>query len=473
MRAAVVGLVVLGLFLSGCVSEDSSGKREKVSKGGTRAEAAEILGPVNGTGPLPVFTEPKVIDTLRAGGEPVITTTTKGTILIGAHPGYTHWHPSPTSVPPTSQELIVPTQGQSYMWRSTDAGKTFKSVSLLPVDLPNSGPRGVGQGVSDPDFAIDSAGRIYFTDLEALASASVSWSDDDGATWLMGNNFASGGFIDRQWLATHNKTVYFRGNGVNSMRRSDDGGMTWQNLPSAGCGGDIVAHPVSGKLYVGCGGGFSMSIDRGQTWKRFTTGTGYGGPIQNEPAIDAAGNVYIAADPGRKDIVVSVTTDDGLNWANISLKPFFPDLESGTLLWPWISAGSDGRFVVTFYGSPLPTAYNKLEAEWFVYNAIVLNATTGSPQVYASKLTPKPFHKGPMCQGGTGCQATTAVNANSDRRLGDFFENTIDKDGFVHVVYSDTQTKPTDTISHVGYVRLLDGPRLVDGPVPKGFPTMG
>lgn len=431
-------------------------------------------GATLGNDTVAVFSAPKIIDSLRAGGEPVITVTPKGTILVAAHPGYTHWHPTPGS--PTSHELLVPTQGQSYMWRSTDKGSTWKHISLLPVDSPNSGPRGIGQGVSDPDFAIDSKGRIYMTDLEALAEISVSWSDDDGVTWLDGNNAAAGGPIDRQWLATVGTTIYFRGNYQASnqdVRKSTDGGRTFQDVGRAGCGGDMVANPLNGHLYVGCSNGVSVSSDGGKTFARKASGVSGVGPITTEPAIDSNGTIYRAFDPGRRDLTLVFTRDEGATWGNISLKRFFPELAEGTLIWPWTSAGSEGRVSVSFYASPKATAYEGAGGDWFVYNAIILNATSANPVVYPSKVTPTPFHKGPMCQRGTVCQASTATSQQSDRRLGDFFESTIDAEGFVHIVWSDTQAKPTDTISHVGYSRLTGGPRLWAGPPVAGFPTQG
>jgi hypothetical protein len=467
MARSVVVLLPLLALLAGCLSSPPSNPP-------VPGVPDVPTGPHLGADLVPKFTLPKIIDSLRAGGEPVIAITPKGTVLVSAHPGYTHWHPDPTAVPPTSAELLVPTQGQSYMWRSADGGQTFKVVSLLPLDNPpNAGPRGVGQGVSDPDFAVDSKGRIYFTDLESLADASVSWSDDDGASWLMGNNDAAGGEVDRNWLTTFGTTVYFRGNGINDVRKSEDGGRTWTSTGSQSCGGDIVANPLNGHLYIGCVNGFTMSEDGGKTWDARTASARAGGPIEPEPAIDANGTVYRAFDAGRGDIVVAYTKDEGKTWNNYSLQSFFPGLQAGTMLWPWTSAGSGGRISVTFYGSPTADAFSAPSGEWFVYNAIIVGADTGAPAVYPTQVTPAPFHKGPMCQGGTTCQATTAVNDQSDRRLGDFFETTIDHEGFVHIVYADTETKSSDTISHVGYVRLLDGPRLVDGPVPAGFPTQG
>ncbi len=465
MRRGMAVLPPLMLLVSGCVQEVA-----------TEDEEADVGVPAPPLLEAPTFSIPKLIDPLRAGGEPVIAVTPTGAILVASHPGYTHWHPDVDAVPPTGAELAAPTQAQSYLWRSADGGATWEHVTLLPVKgLPNSGPRGVGQGVSDPDLTVDGNGRIWLTDLEALAEASVSWSDDDGKTWLMGNNLASGGQIDRQWLASHGGTLYFTGNYFTDHRiLTTQDGLTYERVGDVPCSGDLVADPRDGTLYAGCGDGVALSQDGGRTWTVTAAPVGVASVIGGEPALDSAGTLYL---PGRADgnaMALAWSPDQGRTWANISLKAYFPELVDGTWIWPWVSAGSPGRAAVTFFASPTKNAQRSPEADWFVYAAILVNATNNATrEVHALKLTPTPFHHGGMCQSGTTCQATTAVDENSDRRLGDFFETTIDRDGFLHVVYADTQTKPSDSVSHVGYVRQTGGVRLIDGPMPTGYPLQG
>jgi hypothetical protein len=461
MKALLVGALLALPLLSGCIEVEppaETGDDPPAGNAGPRLGVDSVT-----------FSAPLIIDSLRAGGEPVIAVTDKGTILIAAHPGYTHFHPTP------GPELLLPTQAQSYLWRSTDGGKTFRHVTLLPTsELPNTGPRGVGQGVSDPDLTIDARGRIWLTDLEALASASVSWSDDDGQTWILGNNHASHGAIDRQWLASHGSTLYFTGNYfVGRPVWATTDGLVFENRGSlpGNCGGDLVAHPGTGTLYAGCGGAVAVSTNGARTWERRTAPIIGPWAIDQEPALDMSGRVYLS---GLADGILTLahSADEGRNWDTINLGAFFPELANGTVLWPWTSAGSSGRAAVTFFGSPTATSARDTRAEWFVYTALVLGADTDGPLVYPVKLTPTPHHKGAICT-GTVCQATTAVDPASDRRMGDFFETTIDKEGFLHVAYSNTQAHPDHAVSHVAYVRLLDGPRLVDGDVGQGWPTQG
>lgn len=391
-----------------------------------------------------------LIDKVRAGGEPVIAITEKGTILVSAHPGWTH-----TRYPP-SANLVTPASGQSYLWRSTDGGATWAHIGL-----PNAngmGPRGVGQGVSDPDFAIDSKGRIYLTDLEALAAASVSWSDDDGATWLMGNNVASTyGPVDRQWLATHGTDVYFMGNYFQSERvlKSTNGGLTWTQVGASHCSGDLVVRE-DGTLLVGCGAGVDVSTDGGKTFtKRDVPGAESASRVMAEPAIDAAGNVYVTwtQDDG---VYYAGTSDLGETWTTpVQVSGAAGLADAATTIWPWIVAGDEGRIAIVWYATDAEGGPSKAKGDWFVHQTTVLDAMSATPRLVGAKVTASPIFQGGICQRGTTCQLDPTPAG--DRRLGDFFEAAIDAEGYVNVVYS---VALGDAISHPGYSRQTGGPSL-------------
>lgn len=396
--------------------------------------------------PPPTFTGLFLIDEVRAGGEPVITITPTGTILIAAHPGWTH-----TRYPP-SANLLLPASGQSYLWRSVDGGETFS-----PIGLPGTegvGPRGIGQGVSDPDFAVDSNGRIYLTDLEALAGASVSWSDDDGATWLLGNNAASAfgkGGVDRQWLTTVGTDVYFTGNFFSAQKvlKSTDGGLTWTQVGAANCGGDLSSTP-DGVLLAGCGTGIDVSEDGGATFEeRKVPDAESWARVFTEPAVDDAGNVYTTW-TDAEGVHVAGTPDLGRTWWAPLLVA-----QGGTNVWPWVVAAAPGRVAVVWYHTDDPAGPSEASGDWFVEGAIVHGADTPAPSVARVRIA-GPIFQGRMCQDGTICQADPDPETG-DRRLGDFFEAAVDADGRLHVAYS---VALDDAISHPGYSKQLDGPTL-------------
>ena len=436
-RAALVAALVL--LFAGCVQPG-------VDPAATTDQVDDLVGGVLAFAPM------KLIDDVRAGGEPVIQVTQKGTLLVAAHPGWTH-----TRYPP-SPNLVTPATGQSYLWRSEDKGETWTPVGL-PVG-PGVGPRGIGQGVSDPDFAMDSKGRIYLTDLEALAAASVSWSDDDGKTWLMGNDVASTyGPVDRNWLAAHGTDVYFMGNyfGAERVLKSTDGGITWTQVGASHCGSDFTARESDGALLVGCGAGIDVSTDGGKTFTKMEVPDAESDSrVMTEPAVDAAGNVYTAWTQ-EDGVYLAGTSDLGETWTT----PLRVSDGLGTMthIWPWVVAGDAGRVAVVWYATDAEGGPSKAKGDWFVYQATVLDAMGAAPTLVNAKVTESPVFQGGICQRGTACQLDPT--SAGDRRLGDFFEAAIDAEGYVNIVYS---VALKDAISHPGFSRQTSGPSLRSQP---------
>lgn len=289
---------------------------------------------------------------------------------------------------------------------------------------------------------------------------------------------ASGGPVDRQWLASFEETVYFTANYFTDHRilRSTDGGVTWERVGDVPCRGDINAGPA-GELYAGCGSGVATSLDNGATWN-VSRVPGHVQDINGslmEPAVDSAGNVWITWQANESRVYLAGSPDHGQSWPWVhdltdELRQALGNTTDLTAVWPWVSAGSSGRVAVTAYVTPTapPGDDGPSDRLWSVASVIALGADTPRPAT-AGHLLKEGHHQGPICQSGTFCQVGSVQGEeNSDRRLGDFFESTIDAQGRLHVVYSDTTTHPNDVISHVGYVRVDAGPPLVapGGPLP-------
>src|SRR5438270_4723778 len=126
-----------------------------------------------------VFGREVIVDHQRVSGEPSISIDSQGRIYVSAPFGF-----STTA---------------SFVWRSTDHGKTFH---LVPGNLPPYGkPNVTCVGGGDSALAVDSKNRLYYADLQGLTDVSNSASSDQGSTWLSTCNAADAVGVDRPWIA--------------------------------------------------------------------------------------------------------------------------------------------------------------------------------------------------------------------------------------------------------------------------------
>jgi hypothetical protein len=129
----------------------------------------------------------------------------------------------------------------SWIWRSLDAGKTFKWV---PSSAPLTGKATTCHGGGDTELGVDSAGHLYFNDL-TLANFSTARSDDQGVSFTCSNTGVPDTAVDRQWYTidgdpTNGGSIYLAndeigpggvmcgnsvGNNVLVMYRSPVGGV--------------------------------------------------------------------------------------------------------------------------------------------------------------------------------------------------------------------------------------------------------
>jgi hypothetical protein len=356
-------------------------------------------------------------------------------------------------------------RGQVYAWYSDDHGASWHYVDrTLP---PDNAP---GSGFSDPDFAIDTAGNTYLSEIN-LANVAVSKSTDAGHSYKLQNFFAET-LTDRQWKAAGPPNTVFIvgnaseggtvpeepvGNNGHTIYRSTDGGKTFsEGIANEGGLGDIKFDNGSGTLYEAHyqDGTLQMAAFRNAldpdvttalTPEKITIADGVD-LLSHWPAIDvdSAGNVYVVWDEGghgSRDAGVwySYSTDGGRTWAAATRV----DQDDRTEIWPWIAVGSPGRVAISWFGNDHHLPSNDAEQAgpsdpWNVYVAQTLTglgcSKAPSPGFKVSRATPEPFHVGTVCMGGTICQAQLV-----DRRLGDYFTIDIDTTGSLVAAYSDTR----------------------------------
>src|SRR5256886_12248773 len=83
----------------------------------------------------------------------------------------------------------------SWIWHSTDAGKTFKWVL---AGTAKEGKPNPCAGGGDTELAVDTGANLYFTDL-TLVNFSTARSAGQGTTFLCSNTGGPGTLVDRQW----------------------------------------------------------------------------------------------------------------------------------------------------------------------------------------------------------------------------------------------------------------------------------
>jgi hypothetical protein len=409
------------------------------------------------------FAPPKYVDLQRAGGEPSVVAHPNGTLLYAAHAGTTHFY-APEAAE-GSEAFYEKYRGQVHSWYSVDNGATWTFVerSLPPDNLPFS-------GFSDPDFAIDSSGNVYLSEIN-LVNVAMSKSTDGGRSYKLRNFFAMT-ITDRQWSAAGPTDVLFlvgnadeggtfptdpAGNNGHLIYRSVDGGQTFSEaVEDPGGLGDLVFDLPRGTLYEPHyeGGKLVMAafrnpldanVEAALTPEKHTVAQGVN-MLSHWPAIDVdpAGNVYVAWDEGgngarEAGVWYSYSTDGGRTWA----APARVDTDARTDIWPWIAAGDPGRVAVAWFGNDkeLPGHDAERAGPGDGWNVYVAQTTTGTgctkspnPGFRVTRATPEPFHVGTVCMGGTICQAQLV-----DRRLGDYFTIDVDTTGALVAAYSDTR----------------------------------
>jgi hypothetical protein len=328
-------------------------------------------------------------------------------------------------------------------------------------------------------------------------------SVDGGQTWDQGNADCHDG--DRPWLAGGNANQVFMGTdtleGSGSGHQvfvSNDGGQTCSatGIDDNGSLADGGSWTAFGKLYYdrlastvvepaifqhgdgSFGVGISTMRNGGSS---FTPHEGFRGTSMYAHwpaiAIDAAGTVYVVWDtnerqagtsggcngaqtPAPNSIMMISTKDLGQTWS----APVTVAHPGTRVLWPWIAAGSAGKVSVVWYQTEAQDGMPDLDCQTghiHAMEASITNATGKSPQKTTVDAVGRPVHIGWVCQGGTTCVAT-----GQDRRLGDYFTNTLDAHGCVLIATGDTRlTDPTTggplPTARPLFVHQNGGPRLI------------
>jgi hypothetical protein len=178
----------------------------------------------------------------------------------------------------------------SWIWHSTDAGKTFKWVA---GGAPKVGKVTTCPGGGDTELAVDMGAHLYFADL-TLANFSVARSDDQGSTFACNTAGVPITLVDRQWYATDGEAT----SGGNIYLVSDQIGTGAVSCPVSGFGNnDLVMYrspigaPITAGLLFGPAKPVSapFTCDEGimgnDEVSPITSTTGQLDPITHQPAV--------------------------------------------------------------------------------------------------------------------------------------------------------------------------------------------
>jgi hypothetical protein len=445
------------------------------------------------------------IDTERAGGEPIVTTHPDGGLLWGSHAGTTHFY-TPSSADGTTSAFFENYEGQTYQYRSDDGGIRWDFVPRTPISTldPNSGLP--NSGFSDPEFAIDTAGNVFISEIN-LANIAISKSTDGGRSYQL-QSLAEITMSDRQWMEADEEDVLwfvantFGGGSTSSgnpvtgslnhhLYKSIDGGATFSAPQDLGGqqSSDIEIDKSDGRLYELHSDGDQLTLwlapdarDQVPPNVTFLNRDGSQETVPSDPPviagnydrktsigptldIDPHGNLYVVWDDdggaGREPgIWFTYSLDRGVTWAEAERV----NQGNDTAFWPWIAAGEHGAVAVWLQhdGEVEDNEPQNATGDWYVMASQIRRCEPGSSgKVHVSSPgTPVQasfdrVHTGTICTGGTFCQAQAI-----DRRLGDYFANAIDRDGNVYISVSDTRQGGGVALPFV--IRQVGGPTVGD-----------
>ena len=372
--------------------------------------------------------------------------------------------------------------------RSDDRGGTWTNVS------PKIGPENAHPVTLDPYIWMDKdTGRLFTIDL-TVACSLLSFTDDEGASWVT-NPLACGRPVnDHQTLfggrpatstpIAYENVLYYCWNDVatSSCSKSTNGGLTFQPTGSPAfrgvtqddeggqelCGGlhgHGVVSPKDGTVFLPreyCGKPYvAISHDEGLSWEQVQVSR-LDAPEGADPSVDVdeKGNVYYTWIGPDYNLWLTVSKNNGKTWG----KPMMvgsPGVKEANL--PAIDVGEPGKIAIAYMGSENSSGkprgddagdYSKVT--WNGYITMSANVLDERPIFYSGAVNDR---SNPLARARCG--------PGRCGRVFDFIDVEIGPDGTPWGAYVDAcivQCEQPTAIANFGDKgfagRLVGGPRL-------------
>jgi hypothetical protein len=410
-------------------------------------------GGTTGGGPASnrTFDEPVIVDNDDLNvAEPSIEVAPDGAVYVTGPQGLGGAR-VPALAPGTQD---IPGAGGDVIWRSDDAGKTFRFLGSYDGSL----------GGGDADVVAAPNGALYASGLN-LACVAVASSTDRGETWATNPAACEdgAGLADRQWNDVDGDAAVYTGYGTLTrglvLHKSLVNGPVVVNGPATVVDGNAGDYQWPGVVDVNqANGNAVMAWNTTDDKIRINGVKRAGGLLFPTPkTVATAGgdtfDSFVSIDHGTDGTLYAVWTerhaalretwtmlaasrDGGTTWA----APVHVDSTPRTTVFPWVTAGDAGRVAVTYLGTdstgPSPETLDVKDAGWEVWSSF----STDYGQTYAEHRTTPMLHQGSICTSGTGC-------ATGTRDLADFIETDADANGCLITSYTDNSR---DTVSPTG-----------------------
>ena len=342
----------------------------------------------------------------------------------------------------TSKDTVFFVAG-THVMRSSDLGATWTDVGQ------KAGPATLPPTTLDPMLYVDPVTDRVFVDQLYVGCSFLSYSDDEGGSWM--HNPAACGLPgdDHQTLAAgptslpaplyEGRALYYCANQLadSTCAVSLDGGLTFpitrpvfagdHGVDCGGISGHVKTAP-DGTIYLPawrCDQAWlAISRDDGNTWTARRMSDTSSGPMDPSVAIgrDGSVNYYWMDTEGHPWLMVS--PDGGATWG-APIDVAFPGLVVANL--PAIVAGDGGRIAMTFIATTQGKAVSPGRVDtttpWDLYVTLSTDALSPEPHFITVRLNPAgdPIFRGP-CSGGYRCGAIV-----------DFMDIQIGPDGRIYV----------------------------------------